>query len=569
MADAPADTVMAEAPPKEEEAEDGEILEDEEEEEEETGGDSDDDCDGIDASLPPAEKLLHYSYNAIKVVPTDFLGDFGAAEPFMIDGDALIAKALSDSLLDTTCGGQMLHVVWTVENILQDLRQRGAHFELFFFEGNLGLWHKMGARARAARAVVMRHFQCANKKREVQGMQPAVVINVLPGGWWSGGPEFRAMVDKVGPAYMMTDFGWCGAEDELVLAITRSFVHFLHANFVQVVTIADMSVEGSRTLANNMQPARNPATRRLFAQAMQKLVSDNKEALDAALPDTGSAGALGSGDIVDVTFVAALKKVVSDQAGGDKTGDLAAVLALATAMSKLIPLSERAFLIPDDALQAWKAAAPGWMSAAEAFMEAMNAAVACVLEDPSNAAALLASVTKDSNMRLADIVDGRLFLVILARCLAGGIKLSPELSAAAQKLFAGACPGDARVAGKKPAGASSGDEKASDELIKAILAQAQDRKSKETLSPVLLPLEGKDLLKTVQAELEGKMTKYENTAWDHGKHTLGKFRDRRYKDVEPFGDEPDPYSYKVQEDVIVMKKANKWNNAARQAQVAE
>ena len=173
--------------------------EEEEEEEEETGGDSDDDCDGIDANLPPEEKLLHYSYNAIKVVPTDFLGDFGAAEPFMIDGDALIAKALNDNLLDTTCGGQMLHVVWTVENILQDLRQRGAHFELFFFEGNLGLWHKMGARARAARAVVMRHFQCANKKREVQGMQPAVVINVLPGGWWSGGPEFRAMVDKVGP----------------------------------------------------------------------------------------------------------------------------------------------------------------------------------------------------------------------------------------------------------------------------------------------------------------------------------------------------------------------------------
>ena len=146
---------------------------------------------------------------------------------------------------------------------------------------------------------------------------------------------------------------------------------------------------------------------------------------------------------------------------------------MSTALSKMIPLSERAFLIPDDALQAWKTNAAGWMSAAENFMDAVNAALACVLEDASNAASLLGSVTKDSNMRLADIVDGRLFLVILARCLSGGMKLSPELSAAAQKLFTGACAGDTRVVGKKPAGASGADEKAGQELINAIQAQAQ------------------------------------------------------------------------------------------------
>ena len=33
--------------------------------------------------------------------------------------------------------------------------------------------------------------------------------------------------------------------------------------------------------------------------------------------------------------------------------------------------------------------------------------------------------------------------------------------------------------------------------------------------------------------------------WDHAKHVLGKYRDKRYKDVEPLGDEPDPFSYKV------------------------
>ena len=139
------------------------------EQEEGSAGDSDDECEDYDDSKPPEDQLLHYTFSAIKVVHCDFLGEFGAAEVFMIDGDALVAKALTDPLLDPTCGGQMLHLVHVVESILQDLQQRGAHFELFFFEGHVALWHRMGARARAARAVVLRHFQHVNKLRELQG----------------------------------------------------------------------------------------------------------------------------------------------------------------------------------------------------------------------------------------------------------------------------------------------------------------------------------------------------------------------------------------------------------------
>jgi hypothetical protein len=209
--------------------------EEDDDDEEEEGGDSDDECEDYDDSKPPEDQLLHYTFSAITgVVHCDFLGEFGAAEVFMIDGDALVAKALTDPLLDPTCGGQMLHLVHVVESILQDLQQRGAHFELFFFEGHVALWHRMGARSRAARAVVLRHFQHVNKQRELQGQPPAVGLHLLPGGYWSGGPEFQMMVDKVYPAYVMTDFGWCGAEDKLVLDTTRSFVHFLHANFIQV-----------------------------------------------------------------------------------------------------------------------------------------------------------------------------------------------------------------------------------------------------------------------------------------------------------------------------------------------
>ena len=536
------------------------------EEQPDEGGDSDDECEDFDDSKPPEDQLLHYSFNAIKVLDCEFLGDFGAAEVFLIDGDALVAKALTNRLLDTTFGGQMLHLVHSVESILHGLKQRGANFELFFFEGNRTLWNKMGPRARAARAVILRHFQLVNKQRELQGRPPAVGVNLLPGGWWSGGPEFQAMIDHLGPAYMMTDFGWCGAQDKMVLAITRSFVHFLHANMIQVVTLADLVIEGSRALAKNMQPARKPATRNKFAQAMSKLISNNKEALDAMPANSGAACAVGTGDFVEATLSVAIQNVVADKAGGDKASDLAGCLALAVAISKVAPLTERAFVIADAALATWKAGAAGWVSAADEFMIAMSAAVSNVLEDDNNAKTLLASVTKDSSIRLADLVDGRLFLVVLVRCLSGGMQVSKEISAAAEKVYAGAT-GLTSLA-MKPAGATSSDEAASKELIKVVQKEAQDRKVNEVIKPVLLPMQGKDLLQTVQKDLADRMKKYEDSTWDHGKHTLGKFRDKRYKDVEPFGDsEPDPFSYKVGEDITGFKKANKWNNAARQAQL--
>ena len=81
-------------------------------------------------------------------------------------------------------------------------------------------------------------------------------------------------------------------------------------------------------------------------------------------------------------------------------------------------------------------------------------AIAQVLEDSGNVSALLNGVTKSANIRLADVLDGRLFLVVLAKSLSGGMKLAPDLSGAAQKLLTAACPGASQVAGKKPASVS-------------------------------------------------------------------------------------------------------------------
>jgi hypothetical protein len=179
---------------------------------------------------------------------------------------------------------------------------------------------------------------------------------------------------------------------------------------MQVVTLADLSVEGSRIFANNMQPARKPSTRNKIAHALAKLVSSNKDFLDRAPQDVSKAAAVGGGEGVDATFVAALKGVVESKAGGEKASDLAACLTLSFALCKSASLSERAMVISDAALAAWKAGAASWASAAEEFMAAMNAAVASVLEDANNAATLLGGVTKESASRLPDVVDGYIYV---------------------------------------------------------------------------------------------------------------------------------------------------------------
>ena len=77
----------------EEVAEDDEDEFDEEleEEEEDDANCSEDETPSRDENVAPHEYLLDCSYEAIKICNIDFLTDFGSAEPFLVDGDALVA----------------------------------------------------------------------------------------------------------------------------------------------------------------------------------------------------------------------------------------------------------------------------------------------------------------------------------------------------------------------------------------------------------------------------------------------------------------------------------------------
>jgi len=526
--------------------------------------DSEDDSPEWDENGDVAEQLIGLSYSEIKIVNCDFLSEFGAAEPFLIDGDALVASVLTNPLLDLSKGIQTLHVVHTVESILSNLAVRGANFGVFFFKGNTVFWQRMGAIAAAARETVLQHLLLVNKQLGMQGKPAAVRLHVVPGTWWAENDEWKKVMAVEGPAYVMTDFGWSGTKDPAVLDVTRGFVHRLHMDHHQVVTIEDLEMDGSHTMSNNMQPPLKPGSRAKFAFALQKVLAMHASALAAensfAAPPVEAAAGL---DVRDMLCVAAVKQAVASGAGGDKALDLGAVFALCLSLSKNIPLAERAFPIPQDAWDAWSAGA--WATASADFLSKVALGVAAALGSDAGCAALQGAVAKDTSMTLADSIDSRLFAVVLARSLAGSMKMTPDQSAAAQKILALVAPGDARVAGKKPQSASDADVESGKALVDAIAAKAVANRLPPPKS--LLPLDGKQLLSVVCQGVSERMSDMEDTSFDHNKHQLGQFRDRRYKDVEPLGDDPDPYSYKVVDDVIVIRKVNKWNSSSRQAQL--
>ncbi len=145
------------------------------------GGDSEDDSPEWDENGDVAEQLIRLSYSEIKLVNCDFLSEFGAAEPFLVDGDALVASVLTNPLLDLSKGIQTLHVVHAVESILASLTVRGANFGVFFFKGNSVFWQRMGPIAAAARETVLQHLVLLNKQRQLQSKPPAVRLHVVPG----------------------------------------------------------------------------------------------------------------------------------------------------------------------------------------------------------------------------------------------------------------------------------------------------------------------------------------------------------------------------------------------------
>jgi hypothetical protein len=337
-----------------------EIEEDEEDEEELEEGENDNDCSedetpARDESIPVHQYLLDCSYEAIKICNIDFLTDFGSAEPFLIDGDSLVAYALTNPYLNKKSGLQMLHVVHIVETTLARMMERGANFDIFFFEGNAVLWREQDTASALARAVIIQHFNQMNRARELAGQGPLVKVHLLPGAWWdAGSAALPTLVEQCGPSYIVADFGWCGAEGR-VLHLTRAFINHLHLSSLHVVTIADFELDGSHILSNNMQPPRHPRARDKFALAVRELLDLHRPWLAAPPPPPaadGPAALLAPADARDpreAVLVAAMRHVAAACADVGKVN--AAAMCAALALAATAPLAARCLPFTDEAFE--------------------------------------------------------------------------------------------------------------------------------------------------------------------------------------------------------------------------
>lgn len=335
-----------------------EVEEDEDEDEDLEEGADDDQCSedetpARDESLPVHEYLVDCSYEAIKICYIDFLTDFGSAEPFLIDGDALVAYALSNPYLNRKSGLQMLQVIHIIETTLARMMERGAIFDIFFFEKNSVLWREFDKAAEMARYITIQHFGMMNRARELTGKAPLAKIHMLPGVWWD--PNSKALPDLVeqcGPSYIMTDFGWCGAEGR-VLHITRAFVNYLHLSNLHVVTLADFELDGSHIMSNNMQPPRHPKAREKFILAVEELLAIHRSWLSEPLPASAANGPASllsvseAKDIREAVLVAGMKFVMTSCNDVGKANAVAMCVSLALAAS--VPLSVRCLPFTDAA----------------------------------------------------------------------------------------------------------------------------------------------------------------------------------------------------------------------------
>ncbi|KAL9102665.1 MAG: hypothetical protein Q9163_002219 [Psora crenata] len=119
----------------------------------------------------------------------DLVGDYAGNELFLIEGDSLLLRCMSEAELDYDGGFQLLHAVYAVEKFIQNLLQRKCNFHIAFFDSHRDLcvpeWVSTLNRPKylLTRAVIYEHF-----KANLPQSQASIKLH-----------SFRSVVD---PAFM-------------------------------------------------------------------------------------------------------------------------------------------------------------------------------------------------------------------------------------------------------------------------------------------------------------------------------------------------------------------------------
>ena len=110
-------------------------------------------------------------YAGIGAKYLDLVGDYAGKEKFFIEGDSLLSECFNDPQLDFSPGFQQLHAVYSVEKYLTNLKKRGCTFDIVFFEDHASLCippsSKRGPRYFLVRSTVITHLKTQAQDTQV------------------------------------------------------------------------------------------------------------------------------------------------------------------------------------------------------------------------------------------------------------------------------------------------------------------------------------------------------------------------------------------------------------------
>lgn len=141
------------------------------------------------------DELMKWA-TALRPDTLDLFSDFGGANVFIIDIDALILELFCDKHLLWQKGAQTLHAVYLVEQALHNFSVRGGLFEVVCFtESSNIIWKKFGPNRLFAREVILLHLR--------QGIKHPFKTFTT---WWS--QEFKDYLQAVQPSFVTVATGF-------------------------------------------------------------------------------------------------------------------------------------------------------------------------------------------------------------------------------------------------------------------------------------------------------------------------------------------------------------------------
>ncbi|KAI9801455.1 MAG: hypothetical protein M1833_002687 [Piccolia ochrophora] len=135
----------------------------------------------------------------------DLVSDYAGKELFLVEGDSLLLECFSDTRIDFDDGFQLLHAVYVVESLLENMVRRNCNFHIAFFESHRNLCFPPtaklvnGPKYLLARSVIFQHLE-----RHVQQSHPGIQIHSFAS---LQDQDFSAYLDRTSLYFVMCHDG--------------------------------------------------------------------------------------------------------------------------------------------------------------------------------------------------------------------------------------------------------------------------------------------------------------------------------------------------------------------------